>query len=162
MRHPPTHCLGYTSTVALAPGITRDASDCRPVTVPQYESLLDSVSAGLSMNLWWLLTVTESLLLTVTESLSTQSNHILDLWVGNFLIPFNTIVLVSECEDRKRLIEHFWTWTTSDRPICVVSITTFAYVKSLVLVQPFENPTVSIAIIGYHSMFKQNLSTSFR
>ena len=59
-------------------------------------------------------------------------------------------VLACEFEERQRkLIEHFRTRTTHDRPICVRSIKIFADLKPLFLAQAFENFTVSIAIIGY-------------
>ena len=47
------------------------------------------------------------------------------------------------------LIEHFLTRTTPNRPICVLSLTIITDLKLLILALPNENPTVSIAIIGY-------------
>ena len=71
-------------------------------------------------------------------------------------------VLACEFEERKqKLIEHFRTRTTHNRPICALSVTIFADLKPLILSLAFENPTVSIAIIGMH-MFKQNLAASLR
>ena len=67
-----------------------------------------------------------------------------------FLDTIQADVLAGEFEDRKlRLIEHFRTQTTPDRPIRVLSVTTFADLKPLILALPDENPTVSIAITGY-------------
>ena len=67
-----------------------------------------------------------------------------------FLDTIQADILAGEFEDRKlRLIEHFRTRTTPDRPICVLSITIIADLKPLILALPNENPTVSIAIIGY-------------
>ena len=67
-----------------------------------------------------------------------------------FLDTIQADVLAGEFEDRKRrLIEHFRTRTTPDRPICVLSVTIIAYLKPLILALPNENPTVSIAIIGH-------------
>ena len=52
-------------------------------------------------------------------------------------------VLACEFEERKRkLIEHFQTRTTHDRPIFVRSVTIFADLRPLVLALPNENPTV--------------------
>ena len=67
-----------------------------------------------------------------------------------FLDTIQADVLAGEFEDRKRrLIEHFRTRTTPDRPICVLSVTIIADLKPLILALPNGNPTVSIAIIGY-------------
>ena len=70
-----------------------------------------------------------------------------------FLDTIQAEVLACEFEERKRkLIEHFRTRTTNDRPICVRSITIFVDLRPLVLdllALPNENPTVSIVIIGY-------------
>ena len=70
-----------------------------------------------------------------------------------FLDTIQADILAGEFEDRKRqLIEHFRTRTTpdtADRPIRVLSVTIFADLKPLILALPNENPTVSIAIIGY-------------
>ena len=67
-----------------------------------------------------------------------------------FLDTIQADVLACEFEDRKRrLIEHFRTRTTPNRPICVLSLTIITDLKLLILALPNENPTVSIAIIGY-------------
>ena len=67
-----------------------------------------------------------------------------------FLDNIQADVLACEFEERKRkLIEHFRTRTTHDRPICVRSVTIFADLRPLALALHNENPTVSIAIIGY-------------
>ena len=67
-----------------------------------------------------------------------------------FLDTIQADVLVDEFEERMpKLIEHFRTRTTPNRPIGVRSITIFADLKPFVLAPPSENPTVSIAIIGY-------------
>ena len=67
-----------------------------------------------------------------------------------FLETIQADVLACEFEERKRkLIEHFRTRTTHERLICVRSVTIFADLRPLVLALPNENPTVSIAIIGY-------------
>ena len=68
-----------------------------------------------------------------------------------FLDAIKADVLAGEFEDRKRrLIEYFRTRTIRvDRLLCVLSITIFSDLKPLVLAQPFETPTASIATIGY-------------
>ena len=67
-----------------------------------------------------------------------------------FLDTIHADVLACEFEDSKRqLIEHFQTRTTPDEPSRVLSVTIFAYLKQLIMALPNENPTVSIAIIGY-------------
>jgi hypothetical protein len=57
--------------------------------------------------------------------------------------------LVSLGERRQKLIEHFWTRTSSERPLCVSSVTVFACLEQLVLEAPGETRTISISIIGY-------------
>jgi hypothetical protein len=52
-------------------------------------------------------------------------------------------------ERRQKLIEHFWTRTSSERPLCVRSVTVFADLEQLVFEAPDETRTISISIIGY-------------
>ena len=52
-------------------------------------------------------------------------------------------------ERRQKLIEHFQTRTSSERPLCVRSVTFFADLDQLVLDAPDETRTISILIIGY-------------
>jgi hypothetical protein len=54
-------------------------------------------------------------------------------------------------ERRQKLIEHFRTRTSSERPLCVRSVTVFADLEQLVTVfeAPGETCTISIWIIGY-------------
>ena len=73
-------------------------------------------------------------------------------WRFKFLDTIQADVLAGEFEDRtRRLIEHFRTRTTPDRPICILSVTIMiiADLKQLILALPNKNLTVSIAIIGY-------------
>ena len=52
-------------------------------------------------------------------------------------------------ERRQTLIEHFRTRTSSERPLCVRSVTVFADLEQLVFEAPGETRTISISIIGY-------------
>jgi hypothetical protein len=52
-------------------------------------------------------------------------------------------------ERRQKLIEHFRTRTSSERPLCVRSVTVFADLEQLVFEAPDETRTISISIIGY-------------
>ena len=52
-------------------------------------------------------------------------------------------------ERRQKLIEHFRTRTSSERPLCVRSVTVFADLEQLVFEAPGETRTISISIIGY-------------
>ena len=52
-------------------------------------------------------------------------------------------------ERRQKLIEHFRTRTSLERPLCVRSVTVFADLDQLVLDAPDETRTISITIIGY-------------
>ena len=52
-------------------------------------------------------------------------------------------------ERKQKLIEHFRTRTTPDRPLCVLSITIFADLSNLIFTQPSESRAISIAIVGY-------------
>ena len=52
-------------------------------------------------------------------------------------------------ERRQKLIEHFRTRTSLERPLCVRSVTVFADLDQLVLDAPDETRTISISIIGY-------------
>ena len=82
---------------------------------------------------------------------------------------FDTIqanVLACEFYERKqKLIEHFRTRTTHDRPICVRSVTIFADLRPLVLALPNENPTDLSWLrsrLRSSGMFKQNLAAHIR
>jgi hypothetical protein len=52
-------------------------------------------------------------------------------------------------ERRQKLIEHFRTRTSLERPLCVRSVTVFADLEQLVFEAPDETRTISILIIGY-------------
>ena len=52
-------------------------------------------------------------------------------------------------ERRQKLIEHFLTQTSLERPLCVRSVTVFADLEQLVFEAPDETRTISISIIGY-------------
>ena len=80
-----------------------------------------------------------------------------------FLDTIQADVLACEFEERKqKLIEHFRTRTTHDRPICVLSVTIFADLRPLVLALPNENPTVPIASSGMFKQKLQNLAAHIR
>jgi hypothetical protein len=52
-------------------------------------------------------------------------------------------------ERKQKLIEHFLTRTSSERPLCVRSVTVFADLEQLVFEAPYETRTISISITGY-------------
>jgi hypothetical protein len=52
-------------------------------------------------------------------------------------------------ERRQKLIEHFRTRTSSERPLCVRSVTVFADLEQLAFEAPDETRAISISIIGY-------------
>jgi hypothetical protein len=59
-------------------------------------------------------------------------------------------------ERKQRLIEHFWTRTSLERPLSVRSVTIFADLDQMVLDASHETHTISMPIIGYVVQTKQS------
>jgi hypothetical protein len=83
------------------------------------------------------------------QTKSKQADNNYTCWKFRDTVQADFSGLGSLGERRQKLIEHFWTRTSLERPLCVSSVTVFADLEQLVFEAPGETRTISTLIIGY-------------